>query len=127
MAIQSEAEVFEDGQALFPESGDVAANAGVATSAVERAKATGDLHPDLHRAEGPFGFVVGERQVQLPEEGEDAVMPDEGRHDGLILAEAALVNAVLLVTDDREMRGIERPISAGAEKMMASFMVCRSA
>ena len=74
MAIESEAEVFENGEAVFAESGDVAADAGVATSAFERAKAAGDLDPDFHHAEGPFGFIVGEGQVRLPQEGEDAIL-----------------------------------------------------
>ena len=44
------------------------------TSPVEGAEAAGDLDADLDHAEGPLGFVVGERQVQLPKEGEDVVI-----------------------------------------------------
>jgi len=59
---------------VFAESGDVAANAGVATSALEGAKATGDFDSDLHHAESPFGFVVGKWQLQGPQESENGLL-----------------------------------------------------
>ena len=58
---------------MFAESGDVASNASVATSAVEGAKATGDLDSDLHHAESPFGFVVRKGQLQCPQESENGL------------------------------------------------------
>ena len=59
---------------MFAESGDVASNAGVATRAVEGAKATGDFDSDLHHAESPFGFVVCEGQLQCPQESKDGLL-----------------------------------------------------
>ena len=72
-AVESAAEVFEDGQAVFADRGDVAADASVATSTVEGAKATGDLDADLHHAESTFGFVVGKGQFQCPQECKDSL------------------------------------------------------
>jgi len=72
-AVESAAEVFEDGQVVFAQCGDVASNASVATSAVEGAKATGDLDSDLHHAESPFGFVVRKGQLQCPQESENCL------------------------------------------------------
>lgn len=54
---------------MFLESGDLAANPGVAARALEGSKAAGDFDADLHHAEGALGFVVGEGQFQSPEEG----------------------------------------------------------
>ena len=42
-------------------------------SAIEGAKAARELDAYLHHAQGPLGFVVGEGQVQLPKEGENAI------------------------------------------------------
>ena len=58
---------------MFAQSGDVASNASVATSAVEGAKTAGDFDADLHHAESPFGFVVGKGQLQCPQESQNGL------------------------------------------------------
>jgi hypothetical protein len=60
------AEIFENREAVFAKGGDIAADAGVTTGARQGAKATGDLQPYFHHAEGPFGFVVGMRSGLHP-------------------------------------------------------------
>ena len=58
---------------MFADSGDVASNASVATSAVEGAKTAGDFDANLHHAESPFGFIVRKGQLQCPQEGKNGL------------------------------------------------------
>lgn len=59
---------------MFADSGDIASNADVAACAFESAEAAGDLQAGLDHPKGALGFIIGERQVPLPQEGENAVL-----------------------------------------------------
>ncbi len=65
----------------------------------------------VHQWRFEYGYVppgqIGVAQQVAREIRWRGLLPDEEKHDSLIVAEAALLNAVLLVTDDSNMRDIE--------------------
>ena len=68
-----EDEGLEDVPSLLSRRSDDGAERGKVLSGVESSESSGDFHLHLHHAQGLFGEIVGEGNVEVDEEAQDVV------------------------------------------------------